>query len=87
MNYKHITINEKLCIVNFLYLVWSIRKIVKYLNRNTSTISREIRINSINGKYLSHISNEIYLNKRMHYGSKVKSSNYKLIIIIENTWV
>ena len=39
MNYKHITINERCCIANFLGLGWSIRKIAKHLNRNASTIS------------------------------------------------
>ena len=90
MNCKHIIINERCCIANFLDLGWSIRKIAKYLNRNASTISREIRRNSINGKYLAHIANEIYINNRMNYGSKVKSSNYKLIEYIEDalnkTW-
>lgn len=42
-NYKHITINEECCIANFLELGWSIRKIAKYINRNTSTISKEIK--------------------------------------------
>ena len=90
MNYKHITINERCCIANFLGLGWSIRKIAKHLNRNASTISREIRRNSVNGKYLAHIANEIYLNNRMNCGAKGKSSNYKLIEYIENglnkTW-
>ena len=84
------TINERCCIANFLDLGWSIRKIAKHLNRNASTISREIRRNSVNGKYLAHIANEIYLNNRMNCGSKGKSSNCKLIEYIENglnkTW-
>ena len=46
MNYKHITIHERCCIANFLDLGWSLRKIAKYLNRNASTISREIKRNS-----------------------------------------
>lgn len=90
MNYKHITINERCCIANFLDLGWSIRKIAKYLNRNASTISREIKRNSVNGKYLAHIANENYLNNRMNCGSKGKSSNHKLIEYIEKglnkTW-
>ena len=85
MNYKHITINERCCIANFLDLGWSIRKIAKHLNRNASTISREIRRNSVNGKYLAHIANEIYLNNRLNCGSKGKSSNYKLIEYIEDS--
>ena len=90
MNYKHITINERCCIANFLELGWSIRKIAKHLNRNASTISREIRRNSFNRRYLAHVANETYLNNRMNCGSKGKSSNHKLIEYIENglnkTW-
>ena len=60
------------------------------MNRNASTISREIRRNSVNGKYLAHIANEIYLNNRMNCGSKGKSANYKLLKYIEDglnkTW-
>ena len=90
MNYKHITINERCCIANFLDLGWGIRKIAKYLNRNAYTISREIRRNSVNGKYLAHIANELYINNRMNCGLKRKSSKNKLIKYIEDglnkTW-
>lgn len=90
MNYKHINMNERCCIANFLDLGWSIRKIAKYLNRNASTISREIKRNSIDGKYLAHIANETYLNNRMNCGAKLKSNNSKLIKYIEHalnkTW-
>ena len=79
MNYKHITINERCCIANFLDLGWSIIKIAKHLNRNASTISRKIRKNSINGKYLAHIANETYINNKMNCEAKGKSSNNKLI--------
>ena len=68
----------------------SIGKFAKYLNRNASTISREIRRNSVNEKYLDHIANEIYLNNRTNCEAKGKSSNYKLIEYIEHglnkTW-
>ena len=50
MNYKHITTNERCCIANFLSLGLSLRKIAKHLNRNVSTISREGKRNSTNGK-------------------------------------
>ena len=90
MNYKHITINERCCIANFLDLGCSIRKTAKHLNRNASTISKEIRRNSVNGKYLAHIANELYINNRMNCGAKGKSSNNKLIEYIEEginkTW-
>ena len=64
MNYKHITINERCCIANFLDLGWSLRKIAKHLNRNVSTISREVKRNSTNGKYLAHIACENYTKNR-----------------------
>ena len=48
MSYKHITINERCCIVEYLNLGWNLSKIAKELNRNKSTISREIKRNIIN---------------------------------------
>lgn len=84
MNYKHININERCCIVNFLELNWSLRKIAKYLGRNVSTISREIKRNSVNGKYLAHIASENYDKRRLNCGTKSKSTNIKLINYIEN---
>ena len=90
MNYKHITINERCCIANFLGLGWSIRKIAKHLNRNASTISREVKRNSTNGKYLAHIACENYAKNRKNCGAKGKSSNPTLIKYIEDglekTW-
>ena len=90
MNYKHITIHERCCIANFLDLGWSLRKIAKYLNRNASTISREIKRNSVNGKYLAHIANEVYISNRINCGAKGKLNNSRLVEYIENglndTW-
>ena len=48
MSYKHITINERCCIVEYLNLGWSLSKIAKELNRNKSSISREIKRNNLN---------------------------------------
>ena len=64
MNYKHITTHERCCIANFLSLGLSLRKIAKHLNRNVSTISREVKRNSTNGKYLAHIACENYAKNR-----------------------
>ena len=85
MNYKHININKRCCISNFLDLGWSIRKITKHLNRNASTISREIKRNSINGKYLAHIANEKYINNKINCGAKSKLNNDELVQYIENS--
>ena len=60
MSYKHITINERCCIVEYLNLGWSLSKIAKELNRNKSSISREIKRNNLNGKYTAHIAQDKY---------------------------
>ena len=90
MNYKHITTNERCCIANFLSLGLSLRKIAKHLNRNISTISREVKRNSTNGKYLAHIACENYAKNRKNSGAKGNSSNPTLIKYIEDglekTW-
>ncbi|MEY9971882.1 IS30 family transposase [Lysinibacillus sp. RC46] len=43
MSYTHLTISERVKIETYLELDYSIRKIAKLLNRQPSTISREIK--------------------------------------------
>lgn len=43
MSYKHLVISERAKIENLLELGYSIRKIVHRLNRDSLTISREIK--------------------------------------------
>ena len=77
MSYKHITINERCCIVEYLNLGWNLSKIAKELNRNKSTISREIKRNIINGKYSAHIAQSNYESRRVKckpYGKKIDTS-------------
>ena len=55
MNYKHLTINERVVISQLKSSGYSIRKIAKFLDRSPSTISRELKRNSIQkGKSLFH---------------------------------
>ncbi|MCQ2018836.1 helix-turn-helix domain-containing protein [Clostridium butyricum] len=67
MSYKHITINEHYCIVEYLKLGLILSKITKELNRNKSSISREIKINNLNGKYNIHVSQDTYEIRRNKY--------------------
>ena len=67
MSYKHITINERCCIVEYLNLGWSLSKIAKELNRNKSSISREIKRNNLNGRYKAHVAQDKYENRRFFY--------------------
>ena len=43
MSYQHLKISERAKIETLLELVFSIRAVAKQLNRNPSTISREIK--------------------------------------------
>ena len=77
MNYKHISINERCCMANFLSLGWNLRKIAKHLNQNVSTISREVKRNFTNGKYLAHIACENYSKNRKNCRARGKSLKSK----------
>ena len=46
MNYIHLTIEERACISKFKEMKMSLREMAKILNRNVSTISRELKRNS-----------------------------------------
>ncbi|WP_207733719.1 helix-turn-helix domain-containing protein [Clostridium celatum] len=62
MSYKHITINERCCIVKYLNLGWSLSKIAKELNRNKSNISIEFN-NGIYKGILEHCSVQLLRRK------------------------
>lgn len=46
MNYIHLTIEERACIAKFKEMNMSLREMAKILDRNVSTISRELKRNS-----------------------------------------
>src|SRR5574344_1796991 len=46
MNYIHLTIEERACISKFYEMNISLREMARILNRNVSTISRELKRNS-----------------------------------------
>ena len=51
MNQNHITILERESILEFLTLNYSWAEIARQLGKHRSTIGREIKRNTINGKY------------------------------------
>ena len=69
MSYYHLTIDERCCICNFRKSGLSLREIAKALNRNVSTISRELKKN----KYVSNVmyhptaAQSKYKNRRKSY--------------------
>ena len=71
MNYNHLTIEERACITKFKEMKISIREMARLLNRNTSTISRELKRNSYKAsinysvtKYSPIVANKKYKERR-----------------------
>ncbi len=54
-------------------------KIAKELNRNKSSISREIKRNNFNGRYKAHIAQDKYENRRAKCKSHGKIANAALV--------
>lgn len=71
MNYNHLTIEERACITKFKEMGLSIREMARLLNRNPSTISRELKRNSYRTginysvtKYSPIVANKKYKERR-----------------------
>ena len=82
MNYIHLTIEERACISKFKEMGLSLREMAKLLNRNVSTISREIKRNSykksINYSVIKY-SPTVAQKKIEGKKTKMSSTNKKLI--------
>ncbi len=83
MNYNHLTINERACVYQFKELGMSMRQIAKALNRNVSTISRELKRNycGYKYKYLAHIAEKKYhvRRKKCHRKTSINKEAKKYI--------
>ena len=73
--YNHLTINEREKILFFYAKGYSISKIAKEINRNKSTISRELCRNKINNEYSPSNAQNLYINRRQKCKPKEKLSN------------
>ena len=83
MSYKHITINERCCIVEYLSLGWSLSEIAKELGRSKSTISREIKRNKVNEKYKAHIAQDKYEERIINCSPYGKMANASLVNYVQ----
>jgi len=63
-DYKQLSFEERKKIYFYLEMRLSISKIAKKLGKNRSAIYREIKRNSVSGKYVGSIANEIALTRR-----------------------
>ena len=87
MNYKHLNIQERSCLYTLLNAKLSIREIAKALERNPSTILREIKRNARiigNGKgYLNII--QYMLKNNVQNGEKNVTGMLNIMMNIVNT--
>ena len=68
--YNHLTINEREKILFFYAKGYSISKIAKEINRNKSTVSRELRRNETNNEYSPSKAQNLYKKRRKNVNLK-----------------
>jgi IS30 family transposase len=83
MNQRHLTILERESIFKFLALGYSKSKIALKLSRSRSTITREIKRNTVNGEYSPSIAQEVYQHRKSNCGTKNKLNDSVLLIDIQ----
>ena len=90
MNYIHLTIEERACISKFKEMNMSLREMAKILNRNVSTISRELKRNSYKTsvnysvtRYSPTVANNKYIGRRRNCHRPIKAT-YTSIEYIKN---
>ena len=81
MNYIHLTIEERACISKFKEMNMILREIAKILNRNVSTISRELKRNSYKTsvnysvtRYSPTVANNKYIERRINCHRPIKAT-------------
>jgi len=79
MTYQHLSIVEKDNLWYLLHLAHppKVAEIARMLNKHRSTIYREIKSNTFDGKYSSSISKKKYVDKRL-------KANFRLNKILNN---
>lgn len=70
MGYNHFTIDERESILSFLALGFSKAEMARKLNRNRSSIGREIKRNTVNGKYSPSLAQSMYSDRKTKCGAK-----------------
>lgn len=96
MNYIHLTIEERACISKFKEMKMSLREMARILNRNVSTISRELKRNSYKTsinysvtRYSPTVANNKYVERRTNCHRPIKATYASLEYIkskIELHW-
>lgn len=75
MNYNHLTTKERVCNRGIFKFYLGVNEIAKRQGRSKSTISRELKRKSVNGKYLAISSENQYEERRAKCHKPLKLSN------------
>ena len=84
MSHKHFTIDERESILESLALGFKKSEIAKRLGKNRSSIGREIKRNSIDGKYSPHKAQSLYSQRKKRCGAAKKLMNSVLLLDIQD---
>lgn len=82
MNYNHLTIEERACITKFKQMQLSIREMARLLNRNHSTISRELKRNSFKKSINYSVTGYSPITAQNKYNERRKNCHRQLKIDI-----
>ena len=86
-HHKHLTLLEREMIFLFYNLGLSISLIATLMMRNKSTISRELKRNSENGRYIPSVAESKYHNRRCNCKPKCKLDNPELFELVKNKFL
>ncbi|STX09645.1 Transposase and inactivated derivatives, IS30 family [Kurthia zopfii] len=85
--YKHLTIDERERIFLIFHQGYSIRDIAKLLERNPSTISRELKRNQINQNYSPSVAQSKYTKRKSNCGRKLLLKNPELKALVKKLFL
>lgn len=86
-HYHHLTLSERENLLFFRAQSYSISRIAAALGRDKSTISRELRRNTVNGKYLPITAPQQYARRRKACKPHKRLENAELFALVKNLFL
>ena len=86
-HYHHLTLSERENLLFFRAQSYSISRIAAALGRDKSTISRELRRNTMNGKYLPITAQQQYARRRKACKPHKRLENAELFALVKNLFL
>lgn len=86
-HYNHFTLKEREIIKHYLDIGKNQSEIAILLRRNKSSISRELKRNSLNGEYFPCDAHSLYRHRRHSCKPKKKLDNTSLLTCVKNLFL